>query len=262
MPPRRPSPDGYGDIELLADVPETKIKHFAAEAKALDAAELRDFTSAKRHMLLLCLIYRARIRARDDLAVMYIKRINNLHRSGKDDLERMRVRHREKTETTVATMANVIDVLDRHLNDTEAGREIRELLTRRGGAEALQDDCAAINAYSGDNYYPMIWRFYKSHRATIFRMVRLLELSSTSEDQTLMEAISLVLQHENRRGDWIDAAVDLSFANERWRRVVLGKDEDGMFRLHRRHFEICVFSCLANELKSGDVAILGSEEYA
>lgn len=250
-----------GDVQLLEEVPETKIKHFAAEAKALDASELRDFAAPKRHMLLLCLIYRARIRARDDLAVMYIKRINNLHRSGKDELERMRARHREKTESIVATMSDVIDVLDRHSSDSEAGREIRELLSRRGGVEALQDDCAAINAYSGDNFYPLIWRFYKSHRATIFRMVRLLDLSSTSEDQTLMEAISLVLEHENRRGDWIDADVDLSFANERWRRVVLHRGEDG-FRLHRRHFEICVFSCLANELKSGDVAIQGSEEYA
>ncbi|MFC4117492.1 hypothetical protein [Nonomuraea zeae] len=30
----------------------------------------------------------------------------------------------------------------------------------------------------------------------------------------------------------------------------------------RRHFEICVFSCLADELVRGDVAAVGSEAYA
>lgn len=96
-----------GDMHLLADVPEVKIKHFAAEAKALDAAELRDFGAPKRHMLLLSLIHRARIQARDDLAAMYIKRMNNLHRRAKEEMERLRVRHREKTEAIVATLADV-----------------------------------------------------------------------------------------------------------------------------------------------------------
>jgi hypothetical protein len=30
----------------------------------------------------------------------------------------------------------------------------------------------------------------------------------------------------------------------------------------RRHFEVCVFSALADELRSGDIAVHGSEEYA
>ena len=251
-----------GDMHLLADVPEVKIKHFAAEAKALDAAELRDFGAPKRHMLLLSLIHRARIQARDDLAAMYIKRMNNLHRRAKEEMERLRVRHREKTEAIVATLADVIQVLDTHASDTDAGREIRQLLRKRGGMETLQEDCAAINAYSGDNYYPLVWKFYKSHRPTIFRMVRLLDLASTSEDRSLMEALDLVLEHESRRGDWLEESIDLSFANERWRRAVTQRDETGNPRLHRRHLEACVFSCLANELKTGDVAIAGSEEYA
>lgn len=251
-----------GEAHLLAGVPETKIKHFAAEAKALDAAELRDFGPPKRHLLLLSLIHRARIQARDDLAAMYIKRMNNLHRRGKEELDRLRVRHREKTETIVATLTDVIQVLDTHPSDTEAGREIRQLLSKRGGIEVLQEDCAAINAYSGDNYYPLLWKFFKSHRPTIYRMVRLLELSTTSEDRSLVEALALVLEHESRRGDWIDEPVDLAFANERWRRVVSHRAEDGTVRLHRRHLEVCVFSCLANELKTGDMAIGGSEEYA
>jgi hypothetical protein len=56
--------------------------------------------------------------------------------------------------------------------------------------------------------------------------------------------------------------VDLAFATHLWRKTVLHRGENGEERIHRRHFEVCVFSTLANELKSGDVAVAGAENYA
>ncbi len=245
----------------LAAIPSSKIKHFAAEAKALDAAELKAFTPAKRYVLILSLLLRARLRIRDDLADMFIKRMNRIHQRGKDELERLRLQFREKTEQLVATLADVIAVLENQPLDAEAGRLIRSLLLARGGPQALQDDCTAINALRGDNYFPLLWRFYRSHRPTLFRLLQALTLTSTSEDQSLMQALAILRQYENRKGAWIEEAVDWSFTNARWQRTVRVKTDDGE-RLHRRHFEVCVFSALAADLKSGDVAITGSEAYA
>ena len=69
--------------------------------------------------------------------------------------------------------------------------------------------------------------------------------------------------HEDARGDWLPKSVevDLSFASEQWQRTVLTRTDKGQ-RIARRHFEVCVFSSLANALKSGDVAIRGSDAYA
>lgn len=251
-----------GDEQHLAEVPELKRKHFAAEARALDAAELRDFGPAKRHALLLCLIHRARVQTRDDLAEMFIKRMGNIHNRGKEELERLHARYREKTEAIVATMSDVNQVLDRHPGDTDAGREIRRLVHTRGGAQTLQADCEAIAAHSGDNHLPLLWPFYKSHRATILRMVRRLDLESTTEDRSLMDAIELILSQERARGDWLDEPVDLAFTTHLWRKTITRRTEQGEERIHRRLFEVCVFSSLANELKSGDVAVRGSETYA
>lgn len=241
----------------LDGIPHTKIKHFAAEARIMDVAELKDFNVAKRHVLLLSLIYRTRIKARDDLANMFIKRMNHIHQRGKDELEQLRIRHRYKTEFLVATLSNVIDTLDTYPEDAEAGRAVRQLLIEHGGLEAIQDDCAAITAYSGDNYYPLLWRFYRSHRATLFRMVHLLDLTSTSQDQSLIQAINLLLEYENRRIAIIDEKVDFSFTNERWKKTIIQGD-----KINRQHFEVCVFSSLASEIKSGDISIYGSETYA
>jgi len=106
--------DLVGSEEHLADVPKIKRKHFAAEARALDAAELKDFQSAKRHALPLCLIHRARVQTRDDLAEMLIKRMGTIQNRGKEELERLRAQYREKTEAIVATMSDVIHVLNHH----------------------------------------------------------------------------------------------------------------------------------------------------
>ncbi|MFW9500535.1 Tn3 family transposase, partial [Xanthomonas euvesicatoria pv. euvesicatoria] len=65
------------------------------------------------------------------------------------------------------------------------------------------------------------------------------------------------------RSHWLDEAVDLAFTTQLWRKTIVHRTEvGGEERIHRRLFEVCVFSSLANELKSGDVAVRGSETYA
>ena len=54
--------------------------------------------------------------------------------------------------------------------------------------------------------------------------------------------------------------MDLSFASEQWQTVLRARRKPG--RLVRRHFEVCVFAYLAAELRSGDVAVVGSDAYA
>ena len=51
-----------------------------------------------------------------------------------------------------------------------------------------------------------------------------------------------------------------AFASELWRKVLRDKRRPGM--LSRRHLEVCVFSYLAAELRSGDIAVTGSDSYA
>ncbi|MBE1559812.1 TnpA family transposase [Nonomuraea africana] len=51
-----------------------------------------------------------------------------------------------------------------------------------------------------------------------------------------------------------------AFASGMWRKILRDKKRPGM--LVRRHLEVCVFSYLAAELRSGDIAVAGSDSYA
>ena len=54
--------------------------------------------------------------------------------------------------------------------------------------------------------------------------------------------------------------LDVSFASEDWRRAIRDRQRPGMFV--RRHLEACVLTYLAEELRTGDVAVAGAQAYA
>lgn len=252
----------FGDLDaIFEDVTEPKIRHFSSLAAASDVSELQDCSLPKRYTLMLALIYKMRIRARDHLAEMFIKRISTIHKRAKDELEQIQQRQRKKLELLVATLDGVIQILSQEPSDQEAGSLIREYLSPEGNLDQLRQACAEVQATGGSNYLPLLWKHFKSHRSLLFRLSHLLQLVPTTQDRSLIEALLLVQDNENLHREWIDEHVDLSFASDRWIKVVRRAPSEGP-PTNRRFLEVCVFSHLANELRSGDICVLGSESFA
>lgn len=171
-----------------------------------------------------------RVRCRDNIAEMFIRRMAACQGAAKEDLLEAQKRQRKLSEELIAKLEEVLELLSQQLDDAETGRRVRELLTPYGSLEQLQADCAAIRAWGGDNYYQLIWDTFKSWRAALFRMARALRFSSTTEDPHLMDALKVVLAHEHRKAEWIDVEVELSFASERWRKLVIRSSGHPVFR--------------------------------
>ena len=167
------------------------------------------------------------------------------------------------TEELIDTLADMLRVVEANPSDAELGRQVKSTVARHGDLAELLAGCDAIAAYSGDNHLPLLWRFYRSHRAVLFRLARTVTFDTTTTDRALAKALQILLAHEDANGDWLPAAVevDLSFASEQWQRTILAS-VDRRRRIARRHFEVCVFSNLATGLKSGDIAIRDSDAYA
>ena len=206
---------------------------------------------------------RAQVQARDDLAEMFSKRVARFHTQAQQELELIRARHRALTEELIDTLADVLRVMEPNPPDAEVGRQVKSAVADHGEIGELLAGCDAIAAYSGDNHLSLLWRFYRSHRPVLFRMARTLHFEATTQDRAVLEALEVLLAHEDAHGDWLPKSVevDLSFASEQWQRTVLTRTDKG-HRIARRHFEVCVFSSLANALKSSDVAVRGSDAYA
>ncbi|APO85327.1 Tn3 family transposase [Pseudomonas putida] len=254
--------ESFGDLDaILEGVVDAKIRHFATQAAASDVAELKDCSLPKRYTLMLALIYRMRVRTRDHLAEMFIRRISTIHKRAKEELEQIQARQRQKLEQLAATLDGVVQILVQEPDDQEAGSLIREFLSPDGNLDRLRETCAEVQATGGNNYLPLIWKHFKSHRSLLFRLSHLLQLEPTTQDRSLIQALQLIQDSENLHREWIDEHVDLSFASERWVKVVRRPASEGP-PTNRRYLEVCVFSYLASELRSGDMCVLGSESFA
>jgi len=146
-----------------------------------------------------------------------------------------------------------------------AGRLVLGALGQAGGVAALSVAHETVTAHHGNNYLPLVERFCRSSRPAMFGVLEVLVLRPASADTSLLDAVRFLRVSRGRAGEYIPAhqdgkEIDLSFAPEAWRTIVTDRRRPG--RLVRRHFEACVFSCLAAELRSGDVAVAGSESYA
>jgi hypothetical protein len=133
-------------------------------------------------------------------------------------------------------------------------------------SRAVLEQCEAHEAQAGNNYYPYMWRFYQSHRSTIVRIWRVLEFRSTTRDTSLEKALGLVLANEVSRAEWLtwtEPSVDLDWVPDGWWQLLTGAAKrESVTRVHRRFFELCVFTQMMWDLKSGDAAVEGSHEYA
>jgi TnpA family transposase len=223
-------------------------------------------------VLIACLVHQAQVRARDDLAEMFCKRMATIHRRGRELLAEIQERQRERSERMMAVFGDVLAVAreaqaqeDGHDWRLRFGVEAASVLENAGGLEELGTEHEQLSAHHGNNYLSLLDRFYRGHRSLLFKLASVLVLESTSADRILLDALEFALTNEARTAelvpDHVDGiAVDTSFALEAWQRVIRDRRRPG--KLVRRHFEVCVFSHLADELRTGDVAVVGSASYA
>jgi hypothetical protein len=120
-----------GVDHLLMGVLNSKIKHFAAEARVLDASDLKDFAPQKRYTLMLCMLYRSQVSTRDSLVEMFLKRVGIIHNKGKEELESVREQHRSKTENLISVLAEILETTNRNEDDALTGKKVKELLATR-----------------------------------------------------------------------------------------------------------------------------------
>jgi hypothetical protein len=227
----------------------------------LHASDFSDFLPPKRFALLVSLIHQSTIATRDQIVEMFIKRMSKLTTKAKEELERLREEDRTTAEHLIEVFTDVLQTNSEAESSEMAGTSIRKVLDDAGGTVRLLEQCEQVSAHHGDRYQPLVWRFYSSHRKALFRVIKTLDLSSTTSDQTLIEAMNFIIAHEHDSKKYLEATLDLSFASAKWQRTVMVRRKRKSWYI-RQHLETCVFSYVAEELKTGDLCVAGSEQYA
>jgi TnpA family transposase len=223
-----------------------------------------EMAPAKRYTLAATLIELQNARVLDDLAEMFIKRLMRVHRHGREALAMDRLKHQERTDGLIHRLHEVILAWSGDGDAEQRLQAIGAALTP--DSHVLLEQCEAHQAQAGNNYYPYLWRFYQNHRSTLLRIWHVLQFRSTTQDKSLETALALVLANETSRMEWLslpESSSSPDWIPDTWWRLVTGSAKrEPVDRVHRRLFELCVFTQMMWDLKSGDGAIQGSREYA
>ncbi|MEL7475147.1 MAG: DUF4158 domain-containing protein, partial [Cyanobacteria bacterium J06555_12] len=264
----------------LAEVPGIQIDRFAAEAKTLGAARMKEIDKPRRYTLVVALLAAQYSRTLDDLAELAIKRLRKLHHKGKEALAQYRLDMQKRTDQLIGTLQETVVAYRSEGEIPQRFAAIERVLGEH--SEQLLEDCEAHMAYVGNNYFPFLLKFYRSHRAALMDLLEILPLHSSTQDTSLIEAIRFIRRHRRSRKQWLPTEIaiasdgesdegdgevhqtlDFSWIPKKWWALISGQSKRMPMpeTVHRLHFELCVLSHVSLELQSGDLYIEGSHDY-
>src|SRR6266480_2130862 len=191
--------------DLFIGVPHSKIKQFAAEAKTLDAARMREMLPRKRYTLAAALLLVQSAQALDDLAEMLIKRMLAIHQKGKEALQQYHLEHQARTDSLVTTLRDLVVAYRKKGTTQERFAAIEGVLGEQ--SEEVLKQCEEHLAYAGNTYQQFLRSSYKSHRAMLFRLLSVVTFRSSTQDTSMEAALRYLQQHEASRGEWLITAV-------------------------------------------------------
>jgi len=255
--------DGLPPGPDILSVP--KRMQLVTEARALNVHEMRALKPSKRYTLAVLFIFSQLQKALDDVAEIFIRTVRNLENTAKLRLEQYRMRHADELQTLVGQFRDVLQVLQ----DDELPAAVRLVRMR----EALNDDpgsvlvqCNEHIAQGGNHALPFLLAPYQNLRPLLFQCLDILSLRSSSQDDGLLKALAWLRNFRSSRREYLLlndtdlAQLPLDWIPEKWEKSVFPHGRpSGM--LHRKYFELCMFSEIMRELNSGDAYVEHSDQY-
>jgi len=253
-------------IEILSHIPDIKIKKFYAEAMTMDAAAIKKVKNNKMYTLAFSLLNGQYSKTIDDLTEMLIKVVKKIHTSSKLKLDNHRLMRVKTTDSLIEKLKDIIIAFQAKGDNEDKYKAINKVL--ESNDNELLDQCNIHLEYAGNNYLPFLWDFFKGKRPTLFKLIEILEIKPTTLNNPLINSIEFLKSNRKLKKDWIEIDeslnLDFSWINSIWWKLITGypKQNRPPQRINRRYFEVCVFTEIVWNLKSGDIFINGSDDYS
>jgi hypothetical protein len=168
--------------EAFVGVPDRKLRQFAAEARALNAAVLSHVTESKRFALMAALLRGQVAQTLDDAAEMFVRLMTRMHNRAREALDEHRARHATETDALIGLLREtVLACQDQEVGPDSRLSKVESLLLP--DADAILAKCEAHAAFAGNNYLPLLARFYGAQRAAFLRFLAHVAPVSTSQDR-------------------------------------------------------------------------------
>ncbi len=253
-------------LPVVDGVAVPKRTQLVLEARALNVRDMQELKPAKRYTLAVMLIQAQLQKAVDDIAEIFIRSVRNMHNVARERLKQYQLEHVAQGEALIAQFRDVLTAFEDDGTDPQRVGRMRKLLD--DDPVAWIERCNEHMAYAGNNYYPFMLQPYRAKRALLFQCLDALSLKSSSPDDALLRVIDWIAQFRSSHKEYVHAdsgafPLELGWLTDRkWYALIRAReDDDGPELVHRKHLELCVFTHVMEELKSGDLYVQNSDQY-
>ncbi len=255
--------EGLPEFDMVAT---TKLTQLTLEARALDAAQMKELSKSKRYTLAVLLIRSCLRRATDDVAEIFVKTVRKLDNDAKNRLKEYYLEHTRQVERLVGQLRDVLTAYQQEGTDEKRGAAVGGALIDQ--PEQLITECDEHMAYADNNYFPFMLKPYGVKRALLFECLDVIQPQPTYVDAEFSSALGWVLEYRSSHKEYLrpvrkldDSELDLSWLPDKWAKLTLAEDADGVAHVHRKYLEMAVFSRIFEELQSGDLFVPSSDQY-
>jgi len=255
-----------GDMSRFThDIAKVKLAQFAAQAKSLDASDMREMAGHTRYGLMVSFVLYAQHEAKDSLVTTYCKAIFKMHYKAGEELKRLQEKNADNARSMADFLMTLTQSVEEYSDDPGVlAQHILAQYDEQGGTERITETCQKVSAYNSKNYLPLLWAYCRSIRPVLLDVLQLLRPQSSTRHSALTTAMDSLLMYSGKgkkaKHLTFNEDIDLSFAAEVWKKLVFDT-ADSPRTVNRRYFELCLFTYVANELRSGDLYVQGAVSY-
>ena len=241
----------------LQSIADSKISQWANEARRLNALELREYVTPRRHTLLMAVIHDARGQVLDDLTQMLLRIARKVEWKSELRLTEWYQSRRNKTDAPIRGFRDSLVVHGADVDPREKVSLAQALFTAQGGHHALVQSCDEHLQHEKQNWRPFARAMFVPLRSALVQLVEILPLQSTTDSDGLL-CLAKALKSDGSQSDYLSIArVAPNTLPREWHVLVHDHASDTRI-FNRRQLEVVAILELANAIKAGEVFVTGS----
>ena len=244
-------------VTALQSIAHSKISQWANEAKRLNALELREYITARRHTLLMAVIHDARGQVLDGLTQMLLRISRKIEWKSEQRLTEWYQKRHNKTDALIRAFRDSLKVLGTEADPAQKMSTVETLFASHGGPEALAQSCEEHLRHERQNWRPFARAMFVPLRSALVQLVEILPLQSTADSDGLL-SLARALKSDASQSDYLSiAGVAPNTLPREWHPLVHDHASDTRV-FNRRQLEVVAILELANAIKAGEVFVSGS----
>lgn len=241
----------------LSSVPDAKVLLWANEAKRLNALELREYVTPRRHTLLLASIRAARGQLLDEMTHMLLRLARRIESKSQELLAQWYQSRHNQTDALITAFRDSLAVLGQDLGAQEKVAQMMALFAARGGHESLARDCDTHLRHERQNWRPFARGVFARLRSALLDLISILPLQGAQGSAALLCLVEVVTDKASKTDQVAIPDRACGALPREWRTLLLDNAQD-LQAFNRRQLEVAVVLELASAIKAGEVFVEGS----